>query len=57
MILRPLRKRLEEAAKRTGRRLDILQQDYILSWVLLGIFQHPALNSCLKCYHTGPWRP
>lgn len=45
--------------RRTNRRLDILQQDYLLSWVLKAIFQHPLLSKSLvfkggtalkKCY-------
>lgn len=47
MILKPLRKRLEEASKKTSLRLDVLQQDYLLSWLLVGIFEHPLLSSCL----------
>ena len=55
----PLRKRLDKAVKKTGRRLDVLQQDYLLSWALIAIFQHPLLCSSLvfkggtalkKCY-------
>ncbi|MBI3258030.1 MAG: nucleotidyl transferase AbiEii/AbiGii toxin family protein [Ignavibacteriae bacterium] len=47
MTLKPLRKRLEEVSKRTSLRLDIIQQDYLLSWLLIGIFQHPQLKSTL----------
>ena len=55
----PLRKRLEKSAKATGLRLDVLQQDYLLSWVLVAIYQHPHLSTSLifkggtalkKCY-------
>lgn len=54
-----LRKRLERMAKQTGRRLDVLQQDYLLSWALAALFQHPVIKSSLvfkggtalkKCY-------
>lgn len=47
MIFKPLRKRLEEVSKQTSLRLDVVQQDYILSWLLVGIFEHPALKSSL----------
>lgn len=30
-VAKPLRKRLEEVSKKTSLRLDIIQQDYILS--------------------------
>ena len=30
MNLKPLRKRLEEITKKTGLRLDVVQQDYIV---------------------------
>lgn len=45
--LTPLRKRLEDVSRKTSLRLDVVQQDYILSWLLVGIFQHPELNSSL----------
>ncbi len=47
MNLKPLRARLEEASKKTTKRLDIVQLDYILSWLLVGIFQHPQLKTSL----------
>ena len=47
MNLRPLRKRLDEISKKTNIRLDVIQQDYVLSWLLVGIFQHPQLKSTL----------
>lgn len=55
----PLRKRLELAREKCGLRLGILQQDYILSWILVGLFEHSLLKSGLifkggtalkKCY-------
>lgn len=45
--LRPLRKRLEEVSRKTALRLDVVQQDYVLSWLLVGIFQHSELSSIL----------
>ncbi len=47
MSLKPLRKRLEEVSKKSSLRLDVVQQDYLLSWLLVGIFQHPQLKSNL----------
>jgi predicted nucleotidyltransferase component of viral defense system len=47
MIFKPLRKRLEEVSKQTSLRLDVVQQDYILSWLIVGIFEHPVLKSSL----------
>lgn len=64
MTLKPLRKRLEDASKKTSLRLDILQQDYLLSWILFGIFEHPILKknllfkggTCLKKCYFGNYR-
>ncbi len=59
MTMQSLRKRLEIEQKKQHLRLDILQQDYVLSWVLAGLFQHPLLKAELifkggtalkKCY-------
>lgn len=59
MNKQPIRKRLEVVSKQTGRRLDIVQQDYVLSWTLSSIFKHPILKEFLvfkggtalkKCY-------
>ncbi len=59
MTLSPLRKRLDSASKKSGIRLDVIQQDYLLSWILAGISQTPSLSSyCIfkggtalkKCY-------
>ncbi|MBN1914816.1 MAG: nucleotidyl transferase AbiEii/AbiGii toxin family protein [Parachlamydiales bacterium] len=47
VILKPLRKRLEKIAQKTGLRLDIVQQDYLLSWLLVGIYQQENLKSSL----------
>ena len=45
--IRPLRTRLEEARGRLGIRWDVLERDYLLSWVLAGISQTPALGDAL----------
>jgi len=47
MNIKPLRRRLDEISKKNALRLDVIQQDYLLSWVLVGIFQHPYLKSHL----------
>ncbi len=57
--MRPLRIRLEEARKRTGLPWEILEKDYILSWILAGISRVDTLRDTLifkggtalkKCY-------
>lgn len=57
--MRPLRSRLEEARKHLGVPWEVLEKDYILSWVLAGISQTPVLGNTLvfkggtalkKCY-------
>jgi predicted nucleotidyltransferase component of viral defense system len=57
--LKPLRTRLEDARRRTGVPWDVLEKDYVLSWVLCGISRVPALADSLvfkggtalkKCY-------
>jgi predicted nucleotidyltransferase component of viral defense system len=57
--MRPLRMRLEEARKRTGRPWRVLEEDYMLSWVLAGIGETEVLRNELvfkggtalkKCY-------
>jgi predicted nucleotidyltransferase component of viral defense system len=45
--MKPLEKRIKEAVKFKKIRQDIIQQDYILSWLLVGIFNHPRLQSSL----------
>ena len=35
--MKPLRKRLEDARKNTGLLWEIIERDYILSWILAGI--------------------
>ena len=57
--MRPLRTRLQEARRRLGIPWEVLERDYLLSWILAGISQVPALNDTLvfkggtalrKCY-------
>ena len=57
--MKPLRTRLEEARKRLGIPWEVLERDYLLSWVLAGISQVPSLRNTLvfkggtalkKCY-------
>ena len=57
--MRPLRTRLQEARGRLGIPWEVLERDYLLSWVLAGISQTPALRDTLvfkggtalkKCY-------
>ena len=57
--MRPLRTRLEEARKRLGIPWEVLERDYLLSWVLAGIGQVESLRKSLvfkggtalkKCY-------
>ncbi len=57
--MKPLRTRLQEARKRLGLPWDVLERDYLLSWVLASISQVDALRDTLvfkggaalrKCY-------
>lgn len=57
--MRPLRTRLEQARQRTGMSWDVLERDYVLSWILAGISRHEQLTQTLvfkggtalkKCY-------
>ena len=57
--MRPLRIRLLEARRRLGIPWEVLERDYLLSWVLAGISQVPVLQDTLvfkggtalrKCY-------
>lgn len=57
--MRPLRKRLEEARKETGLLWEIIERDYILSWILAGVAANEKLQNELifkrgtalkKCY-------
>jgi predicted nucleotidyltransferase component of viral defense system len=57
--MRPLRTRLQEARKRLGLPWEVLERDYVLSWVLAGIGRVESLRDTLvfkggtalkKCY-------
>ena len=57
--MRPLQTLLQEARQRLGLPWEVLERDYLLSWVLAGISQVPALQRTLvfkggtalkKCY-------
>lgn len=57
--MRPLRTRLLEARKRSETPWEVLERDYLLSWLLAGIAEQPALRDNLvfkggtalrKCY-------
>ena len=57
--MKPLRLRLEEARKRLGLPWEVLERDYLLSWILAGITQVEILRNSLvfkggtalkKCY-------
>ncbi|NIA06921.1 MAG: hypothetical protein GWP14_04650 [Actinobacteria bacterium] len=57
--MKPLRTRLQEARKRLGIPWDILERDYLLSWILAGIGEVDLLRNTLvfkggtalkKCY-------
>ena len=57
--MRPLRTRLQEARQRLGMPWEVLERDYLLSWVLAGISEVPMLRDTLvfkggtalrKCY-------
>ena len=45
--LRPLRTRLQEARRRSGISWEIVERDYLLSWILAGISQTPPLDEKL----------
>jgi predicted nucleotidyltransferase component of viral defense system len=58
-MMKPLRTRLEEERWRTGVPWDVLERDYVLSWILAGISRHEHLSETLvfkggtalkKCY-------
>ena len=57
--MRPLRTRIQEARRRLGIPWEVLERDYLLSWILAGVSQVPALGDTLvfkggtalkKCY-------
>ncbi|PCI91301.1 hypothetical protein COB11_08520 [Candidatus Aerophobetes bacterium] len=59
MNYKPLRRQLDEICRKTSTRLDVIQQDYLLTWLLFGIYQHEDLKNNLvfkggtalkKCY-------
>jgi predicted nucleotidyltransferase component of viral defense system len=45
--MKPLRNRLQEARKRLGLPWEVLERDYVLSWLLAGISQVEALHDTL----------
>ena len=62
--MRPLRTRLQEARGRLGIPWEVLERDYLLSWVLAGISRTQVLQDTLvfkgrtalrKC-HFGDYR-
>ena len=57
--LMPLRTRLDREKKRSGLTFETVQQDYLLSWILSGLYEQPLLREKLifkggtalkKCY-------
>lgn len=55
----PLRNRLDREKKKNGLTFEIIQQDYLLSWILSGLYEHFSLKEKLifkggtalkKCY-------
>lgn len=59
MNIMPLRNRLDRETKKKGLRFETIQQDYLLSWILSGLYEHPSLKENLifkggtalkKCY-------
>lgn len=57
--MKPLRIRLQETRKRTGLPWEVIERDYLLSWILAGIDQVDSLRETLvfkggtalkKCY-------
>ena len=57
--MKPLHGRLQEARKRLGIPWEILERDYLLSWILAGLTQVESLKNTLvfkggtalkKCY-------
>lgn len=63
--MKPLRTRLQEARKRLGLPWEVLERDYLLSWILAGIGQVASLRDTLvfkggtalkKCYFGGDYR-
>lgn len=59
MNIIPLRIRLDREKKKNGLTFETVQQDYLLSWILCGLYEHSALKENLifkggtalkKCY-------
>ncbi|MCF7806852.1 MAG: nucleotidyl transferase AbiEii/AbiGii toxin family protein [Simkaniaceae bacterium] len=59
MNILPLRSRLDREKKKSGITFETIQQDYLLSWLLSGLYEHPSLKEQLifkggtalkKCY-------
>ena len=59
MNIIPLRNRLDREKKKSGMTFETIQQDYLLSWILSGLYEHPSLKDQLifkggtalkKCY-------
>ena len=57
--MRLLRTRLQEARSNAGLQMQVIEKDYLLSWILAGISRVPALSDSLvfkggtalkKCY-------
>jgi predicted nucleotidyltransferase component of viral defense system len=46
-VMKPLRNRLEEARKRLGIPWEVLERDYVLSWLLAGVSRVDALRDTL----------
>lgn len=47
--MKPLRTRLQEARKRLGLPWEVLERDYLLSWVLAGISRVDSFRDTLVC--------
>jgi hypothetical protein len=50
--MKPLRTRLQEARKRLGLPWEVLERDYLLSWILAGINQVDALRGAPSVIRT-----
>lgn len=47
--MKPLRTRLQEARKRLELPWEVLERDYLISWVLAGISRVDSLRDTLVC--------
>ncbi len=45
--MRPLRQRLRDVAKRQGVLQPVIEKDYALSYIIVGIASHPVLGDAL----------